>query len=225
MSTVMLVEDDESIRELITYALGAAGFTVRGFSDGAAFRAAIGKELPELVLLDIMLPGEDGLSLLQALRQNARTRPLPVIMLTARGAELDRVKGLDAGADDYIAKPFSVLEMTARVRALLRRSQASQGKVLSIGNVQLDTERRVATVGGEPASLTFKEFELLRYLMENAELALSRDRILEKVWGYDYAGGTRTVDMHMAALRQKLGAAGIVLQTVRGVGYKIGEAP
>ncbi|PWM25797.1 MAG: DNA-binding response regulator [Oscillospiraceae bacterium] len=223
---IYCVEDDASIRELVVYALQNSGFEAKGFADSTSFFSALLKNPPELVLLDIMLPGEDGLSILRTMKQSAQTRKIPVIMLTARGSEYDRVYGLDLGADDYIAKPFGVIEMVSRVRAVLRRCAPDEtaGKRLTLGPVCLDTERHRVSVGEEEVTLTFKEFSLLQLLMENCGRVLTRDRILERVWGYDFEGETRTVDMHIKTLRQKLGAAGGMIETVRGVGYRM-EGP
>ncbi|MDR3085264.1 MAG: response regulator transcription factor [Christensenellaceae bacterium] len=225
---IAIVEDDEDIRELSLYALSAAGFAPEGFENGQELfkRLEKGKELPDLLLLDIMLPGEDGLSLLKRLRAHSRFGPIPVIMLTAKGSEADKVKGLTLGADDYIAKPFGVTEMVARVQAVLRRTGGAAPKKksrLSFERLTLDSERHSVTVDGEGAvPLTFLEFELLYYLLLNVDIVLSRDKLMAAVWGYDYEGESRTVDMHIKTLRQKLGAAGDYIKTVRNVGYKIG---
>ena len=224
MPAVYIVEDDENIREVVLYALQSAGFDVSGFETGAEFFAAAEKALPHLVLLDIMLPDEDGLAILKRLRAAPQTQTLPVIMLTAKGSEADKVKGLDMGADDYIAKPFGVVELISRVKALLRRAlPEASTKRLVFGNLILDHDRREVTVGGEKAELTFKEYELLRYLTQNKGKALSRDRIMRAVWNYEAEGESRTLDMHIRSLRQKLGAAGELIKTVRNVGYKLGE--
>ena len=222
----MIVEDDEDIRELVLYALKAGGFTCSGFESGDTFFSEIGGSapLPDLVLLDIMLPGSDGLSILRALRGHPRTAHIPVIMLTAKGGEADRVKGLDLGADDYIPKPFGVTELMARIRAVLRRAAAvepTKPVKLSCANISLDEERRSVVADGCDVALTFKEFELLHCLMRNANIVMSRERLMDAVWGYDYEGETRTVDMHVKTLRKKLGAAGDAIRTVRNVGYKI----
>ena len=221
MATIWLVEDDQNIRELVAYALEAAGLEVYTLEDGAALRSALLPRVPDLLLLDIMLPGEDGLSILRELKQGARTRALPVILLTAKGAELDRVRGLDLGADDYITKPFSVLELTARVKALLRRSVSDLPKPLACGAIMLDVLRHTVTVHGMPVTLTYKEFELLHLLLQNAGLVLTREQMMIRVWGFDFEGESRTVDVHIMALRQKLGVAGEAIQTIRGVGYKL----
>ncbi len=223
MQTLFLVEDDENIRELVRYALTGSGFLVKAFEEGASFLVAMAQELPELVLLDIMLPGQDGFSLLGALKRDPRFASVPVILLTAKGSEMDRVKGLDLGADDYITKPFSVLELTARVKALLRRVQPKADH-FTLGGLMLDLPRRAVLVRGEAVQLTFKEFELLAYLFQNQGLVLTREQILRHVWGYDYEGESRTVDMHIMALRQKLGSEGHLIKTLRSVGYKLGDS-
>jgi two-component system alkaline phosphatase synthesis response regulator PhoP len=222
-----VVEDDDNIRDLITYAMSAANFEAVGFADGGSFFAQTKTVLPSLVMLDIMLPGEDGLSILKKLKASNRTAKIPVIMLTAKGSEHDRIKGLDLGADDYVTKPFSVMEAIARVRAVLRRS-ASEGAGKSSGEMEiagivLDAPRRTVHAEGREVTLTYKEFELLHYLMMNEDIVLSRERLLDQVWGVDYCGESRTVDMHVKSLRQKLGDAGAVIKTVRNVGYKAGK--
>ena len=221
-AAIWLVEDDESIRELVLYALGQSGFATRGFADGASFWEALKTEMPSLALLDIMLPGEDGLELLRRLREDSRLCNLPVIMLTARAAEYDKVKGLDLGADDYITKPFGVMELISRVRAVLRRTSSEPVRsCLQCRGIVLDEERRTVTSNGNTVTLTFKEFELLAMLMHNEDLVLTREKIMERVWGFDYEGESRTVDMHIKTLRQKLGECGELIRTVRGVGYKL----
>ena len=221
---IYLVEDDTSIRELVAYTLKNTGFDVRGFSCGEEFWPALHEKLPQLVLLDIMLPGEDGLEILKKLRSSHTTRELPVIMLTAKGTEHDKVMGLDLGADDYLPKPFGMMEMVARVKSLLRRA-ALNGETAEfiVGGLSVDIPRHTVTVDGTEAILTIKEFDLLVYLLKNTGIVLTRDKILEEVWGYDFDGETRTVDVHVRTLRQKLGHCGELLQTVRGLGYKVGE--
>ncbi len=220
---ICCVEDDGSIRELVVYILKSTGLEAEGFEDGAAFFAALEKEKPELVLLDVMLPGEDGFLILQKLRARESTREIPVVMLTARGAEYDKVKFLDAGADDYITKPFGMMELLSRVKAVLRRARGAKGEELALhaGGIVLNEKRRLVLANGEEVPLTFKEFELLRHLMENRGIVLTRDKLLEAVWGYDFNGETRTVDVHVRTLRQKLGACGEAVETVRGVGYRL----
>lgn len=226
MDRIYCVEDDESIRELVLYALHSSGFETRGFEDGESFFEALDQQLPSLVLLDIMLPGEDGLSILRKLRENGRTARIPVIMVTAKTSEYDKVTGLDTGADDYIAKPFGVMELVSRIRAVLRRTRTdTPAGVLTLGPITVDPARRTVTVSGQPVTLTYKEFELLSFLMRNEGLVLTRERLMETVWGFDFEGESRTVDMHIKSLRQKLGSCSEMIQTVRGVGYKIVQLP
>ncbi len=222
---IYLVEDDDSIRELVLYTLHTTGFEAEGFRNAAVFWQALEKELPQLVLLDIMLPDEDGLHILKRLRAGAETADLPVMMLTAKSSEYDRVVGLDSGADDYMPKPFGMMELVSRVRALLRRAAkpAAEDKLFTAGSLAVDVKRRAVTVDGEPVILTYKEFELLCYLLENRGVVLSRDQILTKIWDYNYSGETRTVDVHIRTLRQKLGDAGALIETVRGVGYRLAQ--
>lgn len=223
---IYCVEDDSSIRELVLYALQNSGFEAKGFADASELYPELLHNPPELVLLDIMLPGEDGIAILKKMKQNAQTRKVPVIMLTAKGSEYDRVLGLDLGADDYITKPFGVIEMISRVKAVLRRCapEGAVSRTLTLGEITLDPERHRVGAAGREITLTFKEFSLLQFLMENSGRVLTRDRILETVWGYDFEGETRTVDMHIKTLRQKLGEAGALIETVRGVGYRM-EGP
>ena len=223
---IYCVEDDSSIRELVLYALQNSGFEAKGFADASELDPELLHNPPELVLLDIMLPGEDGIAILKKMKQNAQTRKVPVIMLTAKGSEYDRVLGLDLGADDYITKPFGVIEMISRVKAVLRRCapEGAVSRTLTLGEITLDPERHRVGAAGREVALTFKEFSLLQFLMENSGRVLTRDRILETVWGYDFEGETRTVDMHIKTLRQKLGEAGALIETVRGVGYRM-EGP
>ena len=221
---IFCVEDDGNIRDLVVYTLETTGFAACGFEDGASFFEALADSLPELVLLDIMLPGEDGLEILRKMKASARTRKVPVIMLTAKGAEYDKVMGLDAGADDYVTKPFGMMELVSRIRAVLRRSgQKEEEDILMLGSLCLNPRKHEVTVNGDAVSLTLKEFELLRLLLENRNIVLTRDRLLEDIWGYDFDGETRTVDVHIRTLRQKLGDEGNRIETVRGVGYRIGE--
>ena len=222
---IYLVEDDDSIRELVLYTLHTTGFEAEGFRNAADFWQALEKELPQLVLLDIMLPDEDGLHILKRLRAGAETADLPVMMLTAKSSEYDRVVGLDSGADDYMPNPFGMMELVSRVRALLRRAAkpAAEDKLFTAGSLAVDVKRRAVTVDGEPVILTYKEFELLCYLLENRGVVLSRDQILTKIWDYNYSGETRTVDVHIRTLRQKLGDAGALIETVRGVGYRLAQ--
>ncbi|MGN0455762.1 MAG: response regulator transcription factor [Acutalibacteraceae bacterium] len=221
---IYIVEDDNDIREMESYAIKNSGFEVQAFSNGKDFFAALDVQYPKLVMLDIMLPGEDGLAILQKLRSKETTRGIPVIMVTAKTSEIDKVKGLDMGADDYITKPFGVMELVSRVKALLRRCENKQEeKTLTYKDIVIDDHKHKVTVGGETCVLTYKEYELLKYLVANKDIALSREKLLGKVWGYDFEGESRTVDMHIKTLRQKLGEAGNYIVTVRHVGYKIGE--
>lgn len=223
---IYIVEDDIEVREMETYALKSSGFDVMAFECGKVMDEQVKTRVPDLFILDIMLPGEDGLNILKRLRVQENTKDIPVIMLTAKGTELDKVKGLDLGADDYIAKPFGVLEFISRVRAVLRRSERSSSEStealnLALGGVTLDDQRRSVTVGGIAVELTFKEYELLKLLMSRPGTVFSRQQILEKIWGVDFDMDTRTVDMHIKTLRQKLGVQGSIVQTVRNVGYKV----
>ncbi len=218
------VEDDASIRELILYALRQAGYEAEGFEEGTALMKALSGSVPDLILLDLMLPGEDGITLLRRIRNDARVRSVPVILLTAKGAEMDKVTGLDNGADDYIVKPFGVLELLSRVKAVLRRTgQPAENAPVQLGDIALDPARRSVTIAGREAVLTRKEFDLLEVLMRNKGLVLTREKLLDAVWGIDFPGDTRTVDVHVGTLRQKLGSAGALVQTVRGVGYRMEE--
>ena len=216
---IYIVEDDLNIQEIELFALKNSGYQAVGFETARDFVRALGERLPELVLLDIMLPDEDGMSILRRLRQRADTQRIPVILVTAKSSEIDKVKGLDGGADDYLAKPFGVMELIARVKALLRRSGAYDGGVLTCGIVTLDSEKRQVTVGGKPVELTFKEFELLRLLMKNHGIVISRDVIMERVWDSNFEGESRTIDVHVRTLRQKLGEGGALIKPIRNVGY------
>lgn len=218
---IYIVEDDENIRQLESYALRNSGYETEEFGDVNGFFERCGEALPSLVILDVMLPVEDGLSILQRLRADARLCTVPVIMVTAKASELDAVKGLDYGADDYITKPFGIMEFISRVKAVLRRVEAKESAELRLGAIALDEEKRMVRVDGAPCELTFKEFELLRFLMRNAGIVMTRGRIMDVVWGTDYEGETRTVDVHVKTLRQKLGEGGAQIKTVRNVGYKI----
>ncbi len=224
---IYLLEDDQNIRDFTIYAVESAGYEIRGFALPSAFRAAVEERTPDVVLLDIMLPEENGLSVLRWLRGNAATKMLPIMMLSARSTEYDKVLGLDSGADDYLAKPFGVMELLSRIRALLRRtaSQSSEDETLCCGSIMLSTARHLVTVREEEIVLTGKEFDLLATLMRNQGIVLSRERILQSVWGYDYSGESRTVDVHIRTLRAKLGEAGNAVETVRGVGYRFQANP
>ncbi len=221
MALIYIVEDDESIREIETIALKNSGHMVGAFGSSREFFKKLDEILPDLVLLDVMLPDENGYDIIKKLRANSATKRLPVIMVTAKTTELDMIKGLDDGADDYIKKPFSVMELITRVKALLRRTETDEESVLDVGEIELNHERHTVTVSGKPVELTFKEYELLRYLMANKNIVLSRDAIVLKVWGTEFEGESRTVDMHIKTLRQKLGDAGSRIRTVRNVGYVI----
>lgn len=221
---IYYAEDDSSIRELVLYTLKTTGFEARGFENGEKlFEALSAGDIPQLLLLDIMLPGEDGIEIMKRLKRGGYD--FPVIMVTAKNSEYDKVTGLDCGADDYISKPFGMMELIARIKAVLRRAERTEslagGDILSCGGVELDVRRHTVTVNGVPAELTLKEFELLRILMKNRNAVLTRDNLLESIWGYDCAGETRTVDVHIKTLRQKLGSGSEIIKTVRGVGYKI----
>ena len=221
MSLIYVVEDDTNISEIESFALKNVGYEVESFDTAGAFYKALKNRRPDLILLDIMLPDEDGLSILTNIRKNASVKDVPVIMITAKSSEIDKVKGLDAGADDYVTKPFGVMELISRVKALLRRvgSDKKGDKVLTLGNVTLDKEKHSVYVSGNLVELTYKEFELLQLLLVNAGIVTTRDVILTKVWGTDFEGESRTLDMHIKTLRQKLGDAGSMIKTVRNVGY------
>lgn len=221
---IYCVEDDDAIRELMIYSLKTAGFEARGFDDAEAFWPVIEQELPDLVLLDVMMPGQDGISILQQLRSQSYTRDLPVVMATARGTEIDKVQSLDLGADDYLVKPFGMMEMISRIKAVLRRSQRNQPLDLCyFGDIQMDVERHKVSVRKRKVELTLKEFELLHMLLKAPQKVFSRQELLDRVWGQDFLGETRTVDVHIGTLRQKLGSAGGYIKTVRGVGYQLEE--
>ena len=219
---IWCVEDDPSIREIEVYALNSTGLEARGFADGGEFWKALEEETPELVLLDVMLPGEDGVAILKRLRDQERWRDIPVIMATAKGTEFDKVQSLDLGADDYITKPFGMMEMVSRVKAVLRRSQPKQAvSSLKLKGLTLDESQHTVTIDGERVVLTYKEYELLRLFLSHPGMAFSREQLLQTVWNTDYAVETRTVDMHIRTLRQKLGDYGRYIETIRGVGYRL----
>lgn len=224
MPLIYIVEDDENIREIQRYALKNSGFDVGEFSCGRDLYKALEENIPSLILLDIMLPGEDGLEILSKLRRSNAASRIPIIMVTAKSSELDKVKGLDLGADDYMTKPFGIMELISRVKALLRRTVGmAETPVLTNGVIEVDTEKRIVTVNGAVCELTFKEFELLKMLLINQGIVLSRNKIMDQVWGFDYEGESRTVDMHIKTLRQKLGEGGSAIRTVRNVGYVMGR--
>ena len=221
---IYCVEDDAGIRDLMIYTLQASDIEAVGFADGTMFWKAMEKEKPKLILLDIMLPGEDGISILRKLKAQSTTADIPVIMSTAKGTEYDKVVGLDLGADDYLAKPFGMMEMVSRVKAVLRRVYKKENSnCLRVGKLQLDTESHTVTVNGERAILTLKEFELLHKFMKHPGRVYSREQLLSDIWGADYIGETRTVDVHIATLRTKLGECGDYIKTIRGVGYRLEE--
>ena len=225
---IYLVEDDNSIRELVAYTFNTAGLEAEGFDKPSLFWEAFEKRKPDLVLLDIMLPEEDGIQILQKLRQREDTKKLPVIMLTAKGSEYDKVMGLESGADDYVSKPFGMMELLARVKALLRRTEdlrPAQESRYVIGDLTVNQKRHEVLVKGEAVTLTKKEFDMLCYLLENKGMVLTRDQLLNQIWGYDFDGENRTVDVHIRTLRQKLGDCGTYIETIRGIGYKIGGNP
>ncbi len=233
---IYCVEDDSDIRDLVVYTLENTGYEALGFDDGEAMFAALkeilkeqdaGAKLPELILLDIMLPGEDGMSILARLKDSDKTKDIPVIMLTAKGAEYDKVKGLDAGADDYVTKPFGMMELVSRIKAVLRRAGKNKNPdkdVIQIRDLTIDLKKHEVKAAGEVVTLTLKEYELLKRLMQNPNIVLTRDQLLEEIWGYDFDGETRTVDVHVRTLRQKLGKCGDYIETVRGVGYRMSDA-
>ncbi len=222
---IYLLEDDDSIRELVTYTLNSQGLTAEGFSRPEDFWAAMGKALPDLLLLDIMLPGEDGIHILKRLRMASATQQLPVILLTAKGSEYDTVLGLDSGADDYIPKPFRMMELLSRIKALLRRTNpAPSSDEYRVANLYVCPSRHVVEVDGQEVSLTLKEFELLSLLISKPGTVFQREALFDQIWGYDFDGESRTLDVHIRTLRHKLGTAGSLIETVRGIGYKMGGA-
>jgi len=222
---IYCVEDDRNIRDLLVYAMQTGGFEAAGFPDADSFYQGLKEKSPSLILLDIMLPGEDGLSILRKLKKSKSTRDIPVVMLTAKGAEYDKVLGLDGGADDYVTKPFGVMELLSRVKAVLRRAApTSVNHQISVEKLSFNREQHSVLAAGQEVFLTYKEFELLGCLMENQGIVLTRDKLLEKIWGYEHGVESRTVDVHIRSLRQKLGVCGNLIETVRGVGYRIGGA-
>ena len=220
---IYCVEDEKAILDLMVYTLKASGFEAQGFESDAGFWLAMKDKKPELVILDVMLPGEDGLSILKRLRESPVTADIPVIMATAKDSEFDKVIGLDSGADDYLAKPFGMLEMVSRIKAVLRRTSPKQPSILVCGDISLDESKHTVTVFDRPVLLTLKEYELLKLFMENPGRVFTRDILLTGVWGQDFVGETRTVDVHIGTLRTKLAEAGDLIQTIRGVGYKMEE--
>lgn len=221
---IYFIEDDNSISEAILYSLKNSGFDVKGFNRPSDFWKAMSDEIPDLVLLDIMLPEEDGLSILRKLRNNSDTEKLSVIMVTAKDSEYDKIIGLDSGADDYMTKPFSMMELISRIKALLRRTQnKSDVKEIKIGSLCINAEKHLVNAAGKNINLTCKEYQLLLLLMQNKGIVFSREKLLNKIWGYEFDGENRTVDVHIRTLRTKLGECGAMIETVRGFGYKIGE--
>lgn len=218
---IWCVDDDNAIRDIEVYTLETTGFKARGFTDGVSMLEAIKNELPELIILDIMLPGEDGVEILRKLRSDPRTKNLPVIMATAKGTEMDKIQSLDIGADDYLVKPFGVMEMVARVKAVLRRCERHDENELKVGNISMNETKHIVIADGTKVTLTLKEFEMLKLFMQNPGRVLSRDRLLSEIWGIDYTGESRTVDVHIKTLRQKLGESGKMIETVIGVGYRL----
>lgn len=220
---IYIAEDDENIREIECYALKNSEFETVGFCNGAELIKALSERLPELIILDIMMPDEDGLSILRKIRSQENTKFIPVIMVTAKTTEMDKVKGLDMGADDYITKPFGVMELVSRVRALLRRTaQNNSQNLLEYKDIKIDDTKHIVTVKSFECTLTFKEYELLKLLVSNKGIVLTREKIMDKVWGFEYEGESRTIDMHIKTLRHKLGDSGAEIKTIRNVGYKIG---
>lgn len=221
---IFCVDDDSTIRDIEIYALTQTGFEAKGFVDGTSVLKALETEKPDLIVLDIMLPGTDGVEVLRRIRSNPNTRKIPVIMATAKGTEPDKIKGLDAGADDYLVKPFGVMEMISRIKAVLRRCEPNDEKIkeLSFGNIVLNDKKHTVSVSGEKISLTLKEFEILKLFLQNPGVVFSRERLLSEIWGHDYFVETRTVDMHIKTLRRKLGDSACCIETVIGVGYKLG---
>ena len=219
---IWCVEDDAGIRDIEVYTLQSTGFEAQGFEDGTAFRAALEKEKPELVILDVMLPGEDGVELLRLLKSRAEWKNIPVIMATAKGQEYDKIQSLDLGADDYLVKPFGMMEMIARVKAVLRRCRPAEGhRLLTTGELVVKLDEHTVTAQGERITLTFKEFELLRLFLSHPGMVFTRERLMNDIWGMDYCGESRTVDMHIRNLRAKLGKYGALIETVRNVGYRL----
>ena len=222
MINIFVVEDDKNIREIEEYALKNTGYKVEGFKNAKSFHKRLQEKTPDLILLDIMLPDEDGLTILQKIRKNPTTKKIPVIMVTAKTSEIDKVKGLDMGADDYMTKPFGIMELISRVKALLRRSKGlEEEKVLEIGSITLECDKHIVRVNDDICELTYKEYELLKLLIQNAGIVLKRDVIMDRVWGAEYEGESRTLDMHIKTLRKKLKDAGSMIKTVRNVGYVI----
>lgn len=223
---IWCVDDDDTIREIEVYTLTQTGFEARGFADGNSMLETLKTEIPELIVLDIMLPGKDVVEVLKEIRSDSQTAKIPVIMATAKGTEMDKIHGLDTGADDYLVKPFGMMEMVSRIKAVLRRCEPvkNEDDIVSIGDIVLNDKEHIVTAKGENVNLTFKEYKILKLFMNNPDIVFSRDKLLSEVWGVDYLGESRTVDMHIKTLRQKLGEAGAQIKTVIGVGYKLGSS-
>ena len=218
---IVCVEDELNIQELIVYTLNSTGYKATGVSNGVQLDALLNHQIPELILLDLMLPDESGLEILKRLKENKRTKDIPVIILTAKSSEMDKILGLDSGADDYITKPFSMLELISRIKAVLRRTSKETSDVLVFRDLKMDLSKHIVMVENEKIALTLKEYELLKKLMQNPGVVCSRDMLLDEIWGYDYYGESRTVDVHIRTLRSKLGKAETYIETIRGVGYKL----
>ena len=223
---IWCVDDDDTIREIEVYTLTQTGCEARGFAEGNSMLETLKTEIPELIVLDIMLPGKDGVEVLKEIRSDSQTAKIPVIMATAKGTEMDKIHGLDTGADDYLVKPFGMMEMVSRIKAVLRRCEPvkNEDDIVSIGDIVLNDKEHIVTAKGENVNLTFKEYKILKLFMNNPDIVFSRDKLLSEVWGVDYLGESRTVDMHIKTLRQKLGEAGAQIKTVIGVGYKLGSS-
>lgn len=222
MSLIYIVEDDKNIREIESYALKNSGYAVEEFEFAKTFWNKISERIPDLILLDIMLPDSDGIEVLKKLRRSPETKKVPVVMVTAKSTEIDKVKGLDSGADDYITKPFGIMELISRIKAILRRvNSMEEEKFIHLHEIFMDGEKRMVSVADEPCELTYKEFELLKLFLQNAGIVMTRESIMEHIWGIDFEGESRTLDMHIKTLRQKLGNAGGYIKTVRNVGYRI----
>lgn len=222
MSLIYIVEDDKNIREIESYALKNSGYSVDEFESAKSFWNKVSERVPDLILLDIMLPDSDGIDVLKKLRRNPETKKIPVVMVTAKSTEIDKVKGLDNGADDYITKPFGIMELISRVKAILRRiNSMEEEKFIHLHDIFMDGDKRMVYVADEPCELTYKEFELLKLFLQNAGIVMTRESIMENIWGIDFEGESRTLDMHIKTLRQKLGTAGSYIKTVRNVGYRI----
>lgn len=223
---IWCVDDDDTIREIEVYTLTQTGFEARGFADGNSMLETLKTEIPELIVLDIMLPGKDGVEVLKEIRSDSQTAKIPVIMATAKGTEMDKIHGLDTGADDYLVKPFGMMEMVSRIKAVLRRCEPvkNEDDIVSIGDIVRNDKEHIVMAKGENVNLTFKEYKILKLFMNNPDIVFSRDKLLSEVWGVDYLGESRTVDMHIKTLRQKLGEAGAQIKTVIGVGYKLGSS-